>query len=282
VPHGWNARLDQLTARVSSDGSHVVFMSAASMTGYDNRDAVTGARDEEVFLYGAEGTGSLVCVSCDPSGERPTGASSIPGGTPYESNAAMYQSRVLSAEGSRVFFDSSDGLVPADSNGERDVYEWEREGVGSCRVSSGVNGGCVYLLSGGEENTEAQFVDASASGSDVFFITGASLVSSDPGLVDLYDAREGASVPQGVSSPACTGSGCQGVPSAQPIFATPSSATFAGVGNFPPTSVHGAKPKQKKKPVKCKRGFVKNKKSKCIRKKAKKAKRAGNSGRARS
>ena len=43
-----------LTARVSPNGRYLAFMSAASITGYDNVDAnpeAKGARDEEVFLY---------------------------------------------------------------------------------------------------------------------------------------------------------------------------------------------------------------------------------------
>jgi hypothetical protein len=31
-----------------------------------------------------------------------------------------------------VFFNSSDALVPQGMNGTEDVYEWEREGIGSC------------------------------------------------------------------------------------------------------------------------------------------------------
>ncbi len=49
----------------------------------------------------------------------------------------------------------------------------------------------------------------------------------------------------------CSGSGCQGVPASPPVFATPSSVTYSGVGNFPPASQATAKvkqPKSKKKP----------------------------------
>jgi hypothetical protein len=38
-----------------------------SLTGYDNRDAVSGQPDEEVYLYHAVVV-SLVCVSCNPIG----------------------------------------------------------------------------------------------------------------------------------------------------------------------------------------------------------------------
>jgi hypothetical protein len=40
-----------------------VFMSERSLTGYDNRDAVSGVLDEEVYLYDAEATRVLMRVS---------------------------------------------------------------------------------------------------------------------------------------------------------------------------------------------------------------------------
>jgi hypothetical protein len=50
--------------------------------------------------------------------------------------------------------------------------------------------------------------------------------------VDLYDARvDGV---EAVSAPVCSGTSCQGVPAPSPVFATPASVTFSGVGNFPP------------------------------------------------
>ena len=70
------------------------------------------------------------------------------------------------------------------------------------------------------------------SGNDAFIVTRAQLVPEDRNdAYDLYDARV-----DGVdrSPPACTGTGCQGVPAPPPTFATPPSVTFNGVGNFPP------------------------------------------------
>ena len=54
----------------------------------------------------------------------------MPGFTPYEEGRAIYQSRYLSNEG-RLFFNSSDGLVPRDVNEQEDVYEFEPVGVGA-------------------------------------------------------------------------------------------------------------------------------------------------------
>jgi hypothetical protein len=235
----WAGYTGARASRVSGDGRHVVFMSSASLTGYDNHDAASGNPDSEVYEYSAPTAaeeergevGRLVCVSCNPSGGRPVGSSRSPGGTPYEQLATQYQSRVVSEDGSRVFFDSNDALVPQDTDGVQDVYEYEA--------------GHVYLISGGTGIYDSQFVDASASGDDVFFITGTSLVPQDSGSVDLYDARVGGGAPALLAPAACSGTGCQGVPGVPPIFATPSSETFDGVGNFTAPVKTPAKPRKK-------------------------------------
>jgi hypothetical protein len=64
--------LGKVTSRVSPNGRFIAFMSENPLTGYDNRDVTSEANDEEVFLYDAESR-RLSCVSCDPTGARPTG-----------------------------------------------------------------------------------------------------------------------------------------------------------------------------------------------------------------
>jgi hypothetical protein len=150
---GDHRNLGELTARVSENGRYLAFMSRRSLTGYDNRDAITGEPDEEVYLYDAQ-TGRLTCASCNPTGARPVGvldpasplspgllvdktgvwkgetlAGSIPGWTSVETTRALYQSRYLNNEG-KLFFNSPSGLVSQDANGVEDVYEYEPQGVG--------------------------------------------------------------------------------------------------------------------------------------------------------
>jgi hypothetical protein len=155
----------------------------------------------------------------------------------------------MSDNGDRVFFDSAVPLVPEDTNGLVDVYEWERAGTpeGSCPEDA-PGGGCVYLLSGGKSDSNSYLLDASASGNDVFFVTRAQLVGKDQNEdFDLYDARvDGLSLPAPAS---CSETGCQGVPPAPPIFATPSSLTFDGIGNFPPPAPVKLAAKPKAKPL---------------------------------
>jgi hypothetical protein len=222
----WKSSVGARTTRVTSDGRHLVFMSDASLTKYKNIDASTGNPDQEVYSYAYDGTGAgrLSCVSCNPSGALPVGASRIPGGTDFSSGGvggeALYQPRVLSEDGSRVFFDSSDALVPADTNGKQDVYEYEN--------------GQPYLISGGTSGESSEFVDASANGDDVFFLTSQALVPQDiDTLVDVYDARVGGGFsPPPTPAPPCGGEGCLPLPSAQPALGASASATFTGAGNL--------------------------------------------------
>jgi DNA-binding beta-propeller fold protein YncE len=270
----WNKSLPAMTARVSPNGRYLAFMSQRSLTGYDNRDAGSGQPDEEVFLYDAS-TGRLVCASCDPTGARPVGqlddgegglsesskhpaplvdraaiwskgdwlAALIPGWTGTAGDRALYQSRYLSDSG-RLFFDSSDALVPQDANGTWDVYEYEPEGAGSCvRSDAGFNeksNGCVGLVSSGGSAEESAFLDASETGDDVFFLTAAELAPQDgDNALDVYDAH--ACVPASpcvpsppASPPPCsTSDACKAAPSPQPqSFGAPSSETFSGAGNL--------------------------------------------------
>jgi hypothetical protein len=230
----WRPALAARTAEVTPDGRNLVFQSKESLTNYDNATG-EGLHEIEVFLYSAD-SGRITCVSCSPSGAHVVAARhSSPGRGTYVpislNNTFMH--RWVNEAGTDVFFDTAQPLVPQDTNGRVDVYEWEREGAGSC--PAGVpSGGCIYLLSGGTSSDQSLLVDASASGSDAFFTTRGQLVPQDrDDRVDVYDARVNGGFPE--TSRACTGTGCQGVPPASPSFATPPSVTFDGIGNYGPT-----------------------------------------------
>ncbi|HEY8808486.1 MAG TPA: fibronectin type III domain-containing protein [Solirubrobacterales bacterium] len=235
-------------ARVTPNGRHLAFMSSASLTGYDNIDATSGEADFEVFVYDA-GAARLHCASCDPAGARPAGgrlaqrpfrvhhadgkgnwaAAWIP--APEWNTDELHP---LSADGGRLFFNSFDALVPHDTNGKQDVYQWEAPGSGDCSEASPQfsqrNGGCVSLISSGESSELSELIDASADGSNVFFETISSLAPQDPGLVDIYDARINGGFPYVAPSEPCVGDTCQDVPPA-PNDQTPASASFHGQGN---------------------------------------------------
>jgi hypothetical protein len=247
-------------ARVSPDGLHAAFMSWGSLTGYDNRALANGSPAAEVYVYDASaagGAGALNCASCNPSGARPHArdrgflvptmvSGAIPG---WETE--FQPSRVLSDDGKRLFFESFEALVGADTNGQNDIYEWEAAGSGSCTAQSGSfsksAGGCVDLITSGESPEDVEFLDASADGRDVFFSTSASLLPQDPGLVDIYDARAGGGLPPPPApAAACEGEACQGAP-APPNDPTPASSSFEGAGNVvekPTKKKHKAKKKR--------------------------------------
>ena len=89
----------------------------------------------------------------------------------------------------------------------------------------------MELISSGRADRDAELRDASPSGEDVFFSTGASLLPQDPALVDIYDARVGGGLPVPQAPPsACEGEACQSPPPA-PQRQSAASKAFHGPGN---------------------------------------------------
>jgi hypothetical protein len=216
----WEQSLADRSAQVAPDGRSLVFQAGGN-----------------VYHWEVEHGGPLVCVTCSPSvevssPEAPSPVSVQGGDLPvaFVPTNSTHQQRWISEDGSKVFFESQTALVPQDVyGGVQNVYEWERGGSGSCHDSPG----CTYLLSGGMSTSWSSLLDASGSGNDVFIITRAQLTAqAENDLFKVFDARVGGSP---AASSECSGSGCQGVPPAPPIFATPSSATFSGAGNYPPS-----------------------------------------------
>jgi hypothetical protein len=222
----WTPGLGLRTAQVTADGSSVVFSSTENFTGHPYPSE--GA--EEVYVYRA-GEARLYCVSCRPQASGGRLPTSLEAEEKFEKNGwneanPLWDMRLISADGERVFFESEAPLVARDLNGANDVYEWEPEGVGQCAEAEG----CDYLLSGGLEYS-AFFAGASENGNDVFIATRQRLAPEDKNeIVDLYDARVGGS--EAVLAPECSGTSCQGPPAPAPVFATPPSGTFEGIGNF--------------------------------------------------
>ena len=276
-----------LTARVSPNGQYLAFMSQRSLTGYDNTDAVSREPDEEVYLYDAA-TGRVSCASCNPTGARPHGRqyviestsplSAIPlvGGKSAEWGTSSWlaanvpawsftgtllgsaapltiQPRYLSNEG-RLFFNSSDALVPKDVNEQEDVYEYEPEGIENaehkqlCTPASasgsevykpvrpyeveaqkGEEGpGCVSLISSGTSPDESAFLEANETGSDVFFLTSTHLsplaVEDGDAIYDAHECTTQSPCPtQSPAPPPCENEEeCRGAPAPQPaIYGAP-------------------------------------------------------------
>ena len=264
--NAWTRPLSLNNAAVTANGTHFAFVSQRSLTGYNNEwapNSEVAPRGEcykgethnlctEVYTYDLS-SGSLTCVSCNPTGARPIGNSSL---TKREAlSSLLYRERHFSEDGSRFFFQSYDSLVAHDGNGRQDVYEYSN---GHVAPISNVAGGY-----------ESYFLDSSPDGRDVFFATYDQLLPQDKDLrLDIYDARTDGGFPVSVAAPVCSnGDACKPPPNPQPaVFGAPASATFSGAGNLAPVPVGKPAVKQKGKghPKKCKKGSVR-KHGRCVK-----------------
>ena len=89
----------------------------------------------------------------------------------------------------------------------------------------------MAILSTGRDATPSLFADASEDGSDAYFLTGSSLVGSDPGAIDVYDAKIGGGFGEAGEGIPCEGDSCQALP---PEPTEPTLTTLlSGPGNPP-------------------------------------------------
>jgi hypothetical protein len=235
--------------KVTADGQSFFFSTTAAMPGEFN----AGFGLEQVYRYDVAQE-KLSCVSCPPEGVEPESNAEMTHTQTNEPSVIqdgfLYDARGISGDGNRVFFDTGDPLVSQDSNGVRDVYEWEN--------------GKVSLISSGRSDRESYLLENSESGDDVFFATSEGLVPEDAdGAYDVYDARVGGGT-HVVPPPAPCSGDCQST-TGPPAFTEAGSAGLAGAGNAPKAA--------KKKPAHHKKKHHKKK----HHKKGKSKKRARNS-----
>ncbi len=284
----WSAFPMLHEAYVTPDGKHMAFMSTKSLPsinfpgGYDNVDQETAKIDTEVYEYSApakaEGTGQLLCASCDPTGAPPVGNALIGGisgagfagghvplvgiGTPW------YRTRALSDDGGRLFYTAPASLVAANASRRpaNSVYTYERDGEGDCTRA----GGCQNLISGPDIGAGDRFLGASASGDDVYFATSSRLVSADlDNLVDVYDARTDGGIPEHPVEARCESQCLQAsLPQADQLVATSAIGPSGNVA-LPPSPP----PRLPTHTKKCKKHF-KLSHRKCVKIKSAKRRRA--------
>jgi hypothetical protein len=270
---------DDRPVQATRDGGFLVFPSSARLTPLDSSGV------PQLFEYSADGE-SLMRVSIGASG-------------PASGNVATFQDsphitvqnysfddlpttaqtgRAITADGSRVFFTSAAGLAPQAKEGATNVYEYSE--------------GHLYLVSGGTDASTAgggptvRLVGVDPSAQNVLFMTASPLVpqQGDTAL-GVYDAREEGGFPAPVLEAGCFGEACRGPSAPTPLLQAPASVEQAGGGNPPLAPVVAPKvsTKPSAKRAQCKKGFVKNRQNRCVkRKKSKKAvaKRAGRDRRA--
>jgi hypothetical protein len=169
-----------LRMQVSPDGQTMTFVSSSPVTQYDNDNY------KEMYRFRPDER-EIVCVSCLPSGEKPT------------SDVEASNSGLFMSNDGRAFFSTEDPLVHTDTNDAQDVYEYVNGrpqlitlGTGDTRAPKG------SLLS--SINGRPGLVGVSADGTDVFFGAYDTLVPQDHNglFLKFYDARSGG----GFSAPA--------------------------------------------------------------------------------
>jgi hypothetical protein len=159
--------------QISPDGLHAAFVTAARLTGYDNRGF------KEMYAYNAS-TETIRCASCNPSGAPPT------------VNVQASQGGPFMSDDGRAFFATREALVPQDTDGIIDVYEFVDGRPQLITTGTGTRDfgapGLVQIFYVPEHiGLEA----VSHDGTDVYFTTFDSLVKQDHNgnVIKFYDAR---------------------------------------------------------------------------------------------
>ncbi len=212
----------------TADGSKLLFVDRGNLTAYNSAGPPCQALNDaqgpgfynsqdcsEAYIYDLQ-TGSFTCVSCTPDGTPPSNRTALyfP---PNLNNMTPQTTYSLTEDGSRAFFQTANALVPQDTNGQRDVYEWED--------------GHIYLISSGQGSQGSELDGVSRNGDDVIFQTSDDLLPQDgESSVQIYDARVGGGFPYTAPVFGCDSGQCQGPQTPAPVLSAPPSATFVGWG----------------------------------------------------
>jgi hypothetical protein len=227
---------------ITPDGSHMAFITNSNVTGYDS------AGHTEMYMYDPE-SGRVSCASCRPDGEPPIGET-----------LGSQNGRFITDDG-RVFFSKTlDSLVPKDTDGVEDVYEFSD---GRAQLISAGTGSVLTGFDGYASSFAASgFIGVSANGIDAYFTTIDTLTTQDHNgtRYKIYDARVGGGFPAERVPPNCEAADeCHG-PSSNPPTLPPDRTS----ANFGTAKKQKAKHKKKhhKKKAKKKKRTAKSAKSK--------------------
>jgi hypothetical protein len=184
--------------QVTPDGAHMALVTGNNLTGYDS------AGRAEMYVYDAN-SGRVSCASCRPDGKPPIG------------EVLASQNGLFQTNDGRVFFGTTDALVPRDTDEVEDIYEYTE---GKAQLITAGLGTTITQYSGFVGiQTVPGLVSVSANGTDVYFATLDTLVSQDHNgaSVKIYDARSGGGFPAERVAPKCAAADeCHGATSAAP------------------------------------------------------------------
>lgn len=215
-----STRADKRGLRLSADGRTLVFAS------YNNViPSEPAAFRKQIYRWTAEEGVRRVSMAADGGFARDDAylgnfTTAFPGRPRYLLNNAMREhpnlGRAMSDDGSRVFFEAAEALVPEDVNGKIDVYEW--------------HDGEVRLVSPGTQPDHAFYHDNSADGRVVFFTTHSRLIPElDRNTSrDLYAAVEGGGFELSPAPVRCVDDACQPPAPAPPALQRGATRTFVG------------------------------------------------------
>ena len=160
----------------------------------------------------AYGSG-LECASCRPSGEPPTGDASIAG-------------RALSDDGARLFFQSTDAVLPQAQSALSNVFEYvgRRDPPADARRRRRGGSGRRQRLRRRRLHRHLRSLSP----------TEARARSSR-----IYDARVNADVPPVQAPTECQGEGCRGAPTAPPQRRQPGQREIRSAGNDHGAEIEG-------------------------------------------
>ena len=132
----------------TANGEFLVFPSTQNLTGY-NSDG-----QQELYRYDAE-DGGIACLSCNPNGSLPSSGARFTRSAVNLDNPAGSPPDPVSENGEYVFFDTKESLLPQDTNGKLDVYEWHDGSISS--ISTGQSSSDDFFLdSGSYVNTKGR------------------------------------------------------------------------------------------------------------------------------
>jgi hypothetical protein len=226
-PNGNSQCSETAVARmeIAPDGKFMAFITASKVTAYQNQGHA------EMYRYTASSR-ELICVSCAADGTPATG-----------DTGGSHNGKFITNDG-RTFFETTDGIIPQDTNEAPDVYEYA-EGRPQL-VTSGTAAANETI--GVSTKATPGLLGVSADGTDVYFATYDVFVGQDENgeALKIYDARTGGGFPFTPPVPPCVAADeCHG-PSSTAPESTPN-GTGSNLGDTGNVVQKKTKKQQKKK-----------------------------------
>jgi hypothetical protein len=217
--------------RSTPNGAVLVFQSHAQLGFYENQDR------GEIYRYEEGPTANqIICLSCSLT-DAASGADAqlqvLNGGGVTEPTTVIPN---VTDDGSAVFFQSVDRLIPEDANSTLDIYEWKKHEANQCDRSKG----CLALISSGQGEKPSYLFSMSANGHDVFLETSEKLVGADEtGTPSIYDAREDGGIPDPPVQEPCGGDACKKAQTPPPALHVTGDQTRSPQKATKPACKHG-------------------------------------------